>query len=115
MRFWKQSALSLAIGAACVAPLVIANTMYHPKADSATSSEAVALYLVLGSFVVGFVVSAVALLRMWGKFFFHVILPRWPIWVTGSPPEMKSLIASNPLYRWVFWIDEYGENRDRHA
>jgi hypothetical protein len=115
MRFWKQSALSLAIGAACVAPLAIASTISDPKPDSTTSAETVVLYLVLGLFVVGFIVSAVASLRMWGKFFFHVILPRWPIWVTGSPREMKSLLASNPLYRWVFWIDEYGENRDRNA
>jgi hypothetical protein len=80
-----------------------------------TTWQLVVLYACFTLFVPGWVLVGFGLLRIWGKFAYHFIMPRWPFWVYNTPQSLREIMADNPIIRWVYWIDERGEDRDRDA
>jgi hypothetical protein len=114
MTFKRQSALTLAIGLLLMCPMALAAWVGLLEVQTATW-QIMALYACSALFMLGSIAFGFSLLRVWGKFAYHIILPRWPFWVYNTPQSLRQTIADNPVVRWIYWIDERGEDRDRDA
>ena len=106
--------LTFAVGLGLMCPAAVFLRLGLSSAN-ATTSPSLVLYIWLSVFVMGLVLFMVGVLRIWGKIAYHFILPRWPIWIFRTPHSLRQTLASNSLARWVYWIDERGEDRDRDA
>jgi hypothetical protein len=95
-------------------PLALAAWMGLPGVQTSTW-QIVVLYACFALLVPGFIVFSFGLLRVWSKFAYHFIMPRWPFWVYNTPQSARQMMADNPIIRWIYWIDERGEDRDRDA
>lgn len=113
MRFWQETALTLAAGLVMASPVIAANTMAGPM-DAGDLSNLLRWFLLAIS-VVGTVVFGLGMLRLWIVFAFHVLLPLKLFERSENVRDWQAACEKVPLMRWLLVIDEFSKDRRSNA